>query len=83
MTEAADPSRLPDDGASALLDPRGRQGSMVLRGHLILTAPARAGARSCLLATLAPPPGGLAGAVRAIAAPWMPATATRRFGRGY
>lgn len=83
MTEAADPSRLPDGGASALLDPRGRQGGMALRGHLVLTAPARAGARPCLLATLAPPAGGLAGAVREIAAPWMPATAARRSGRGY
>lgn len=83
MTEAANPNRLPDDGASVLLDPRGRQGSMALRGHLTLTAPARAGARPCLLAALASPAGGLAGAVREIAAPWMPATATRRSGRGY
>lgn len=83
MTEAANPDRFSDNGASALLDPRGRQGGMALRGHLVLTAPARAGARPCLLAALAPPAGGLAAAVREIAAPWMPATATRRSGRGY
>lgn len=83
MTEAADPGRPPDGGASALAGPHGRQGSMALRGHLVLTAPAKAGAQPSFLATLAPPAGGLAGAVREIAAPWTPATATRRSGRSY
>ncbi len=82
MTEAADPGRLPDRGASALAGPHGRQGSMALRGHLVLTALAKAGARPSL-AILAPPAGGLVGAVREIAAPWTPATATRRSGRNY
>lgn len=84
MTAAADPDRLSDGGASALVDRCGRQGGAALRWHLILTAPAKAGAWLYLLAPLVPLAGGLVGAK--ISAPWTPATATPRFrqpGRGH
>lgn len=83
MTQAADPGRSPDGGVSALVGPRGHQGGIALRGHLTLTAPAKAGARPCLLAPLPLPAGGLAGTLRGISAPWTPATATLWSGRGY